>query len=110
MFGVKIAKPFLKWAGGKTQLIPEIEKALPQHIVQEEFTYIEPFVGSGAVLFWMLNSYPNLKRAVINEDLINTYIIKTKLFGRSLRSDLLFQSCCSIFTKRIPSAIPNAIS
>lgn len=76
MFGVKIAKPFLKWAGGKTQLIPEIEKALPQDMVQQEFTYIEPFVGSGAVLFWMLGNYPNLKRAVINdinEDLINTY-------------------------------------
>ncbi|MFK8269035.1 DNA adenine methylase [Capnocytophaga cynodegmi] len=70
------AKPFLKWAGGKTQLISEIERNLPLKLVQGNFTYIEPFVGSGAVLFWMLNNFPNLKKAVINDinqDLINTY-------------------------------------
>lgn len=71
-----IAKPFLKWAGGKTQLLNAIEKALPKDIYDSKFTYIEPFVGSGAVLFWMLNNFPNLHKAVINdinEDLINTY-------------------------------------
>lgn len=71
-----IAKPFLKWAGGKTQLIPSIEAALPKKILSEDFTYIEPFVGSGAVLFWVLNNFPNVKKAVINDvngDLINTY-------------------------------------
>lgn len=70
------AKPFLKWAGGKTQLINDIEKALPRDICSNKFTYIEPFVGSGAVLFWMLNNFPNLQKAVINdinEDLISTY-------------------------------------
>jgi DNA adenine methylase len=72
----KAAKPFLKWAGGKTQLITEIERALPYEITNEKFTYIEPFVGSGAVLFWMLNNFPKLEKAVINDinsDLINTY-------------------------------------
>ena len=72
----KIAKPFLKWAGGKTQLIKDIERALPKDISKDKFTYIEPFVGSGAVLFWMLNNFPNLKQALINdinEDLINIY-------------------------------------
>ena len=49
----KIAKPFLKWAGGKTQLITDIQKSLPYDILDKKFTYIEPFVGSGAVLFWM---------------------------------------------------------
>lgn len=70
------AKPFLKWAGGKTQLLNEIEKSLPNFVQHEPFTYIEPFVGSGALLFWMLDKYPNLERAVINDingDLINTY-------------------------------------
>jgi DNA adenine methylase len=74
----KTAKPFLKWAGGKTQLIKNIEKILPKNIYRETFTYIEPFVGSGAVLFWMLSNFTNLKQAVINdinEDLINTYKI-----------------------------------
>jgi len=72
----KIAKPFLKWAGGKTQLITEIEKSLPNEVTKKNFTYIEPFIGSGAVLFWMLNNFPNLQKAVINDinqDLINTY-------------------------------------
>lgn len=72
----KTAKPFLKWAGGKTQLINEIENALPHEITNSKFTYVEPFVGSGAVLFWMLDNFSNLEKAVINDinqDLINTY-------------------------------------
>lgn len=74
----KIARPFLKWAGGKTQLIDEIEKVLPKDIINKKFTYIEPFVGSGAILFWMLERFPKMEKAVINdinEDLINTYKI-----------------------------------
>jgi len=74
----RIAKPFLKWAGGKTQLINDIEKALPRETVNGRFTYIEPFVGSGAVLFWMLNNFPKIEKAVINDinsDLVNTYRI-----------------------------------
>ena len=71
-----VAKPFLKWAGGKTQLINDIERSLPSEIINKEFTYIEPFVGSGAVLFWMINNFPKMQKAVINDinaDLINTY-------------------------------------
>ena len=49
-----VAKPFLKWAGGKTQLINDIERSLPSEIINKKFTYIEPFVGSGAVLFWLM--------------------------------------------------------
>lgn len=73
----KIAKPFLKWAGGKTQLIEQIKEQLPDTIKTDAFTYIEPFVGSGAVLFWMLEEYPNLEKAIINdvnEDLTGAYL------------------------------------
>lgn len=73
---INMAKPFLKWAGGKTQLIDSIQKSIPANFQNEQFTYIEPFVGSGAVFFWMLENYPNMKSAVlndINEDLINCY-------------------------------------
>lgn len=71
------AKPFLKWAGGKTQLIEQIKDNLPQSMKENSFTYIEPFVGSGAVLFWILQHYPNVKKAIINDintDLTDSYL------------------------------------
>jgi DNA adenine methylase len=72
------AKPFVKWAGGKAQLLNEIDKEIPEYIKQLEFTYIEPFVGGGAVLFWILQKYSNIKKAVINDinrDLTNSYLV-----------------------------------
>ncbi|NLZ50927.1 MAG: DNA adenine methylase, partial [Rikenellaceae bacterium] len=71
------ARPFIKWAGGKTQLLDEVHKSLPRDFARREnLTYVEPFVGGGAVLFKLLWEYPNIKKAVINDinqDLINTY-------------------------------------
>ncbi len=72
---MKKAKPFLKWAGGKTQLLNDIENKF-SYKKEDKFSYIEPFIGSGAVLFWVLNKFPNLEKAVINDinkDLINVY-------------------------------------
>lgn len=70
------AKPFLKWAGGKTQLLPVIERMLPSSIAeQSSVTYIEPFVGGGAVMFYLLQKYPNITKAVIND--INPHLIHT---------------------------------
>jgi len=70
-----IAKPFLKWAGGKGQLMHEIERIFP-YGRDEAFTFIEPFAASGAVLFWVLRHFPNIQSAIINDintDLTNTY-------------------------------------
>ncbi len=67
-----IAKPFLKWAGGKTALLPEILPRLPKKIKY----YYEPFVGGGAV-FFALAAEKRFKRAAlgdINEELVETYI------------------------------------
>lgn len=73
----KKAKPFIKWVGGKGQLIEQLEGKLPADFDNwENVTYIEPFVGGGAMLFYMLPQHPNIKRAVINDinsDLITCY-------------------------------------
>lgn len=62
------AKPFIKWVGGKGQLIEQLEALLPADFAEREnITYIEPFVGGGAMLFYMLQVYPNIKSAVIND-------------------------------------------
>ena len=62
------AKPFIKWAGGKGQLIEQLDSLLPADFGdRRNITYIEPFVGGGAMLFYMLQRYPNIHRAVIND-------------------------------------------
>lgn len=72
-----MVKPFVKWAGGKNVLIKQLVTYLPKDFEnQQNVTYIEPFVGGGAMLFYMLTHYPNIKRAVINDvnkDLIYCY-------------------------------------
>ena len=69
-------KPFLKWAGGKGQLIKEIEKYYPFENVKIN-KYAEPFVGGGAVLFDILSKFDldEIYISDINAELINTYII-----------------------------------
>ncbi|MGN0222281.1 MAG: DNA adenine methylase [Prevotella sp.] len=71
------AKPFIKWAGGKGQLLSTFEHLLPERFAEMEgITYIEPFVGGGAMLFYMLQRFDNIQRAVINDvntDLITAY-------------------------------------
>ena len=71
------ARPFIKWVGGKTQLLNEVSKSLPRDFAsRQHVTYVEPFVGGGAVMFWILQEYPNIERAVINDinqELICTY-------------------------------------
>ena len=64
-------KPFIKWAGGKTQLLPEILSRLPKNYNN----YFEPFLGGGAV-FFALNTATKSKKAFLSDlskDLITTY-------------------------------------
>lgn len=66
----KLVSPFIKWVGGKRQLMPSIVEHLPKNI--KDYKYVEPFIGGGAVFF---NLQP--KDAIINdynEELINVYI------------------------------------
>ena len=71
------AKPFVKWAGGKGNLLQKLEMLLPNDFDDlENVTYIEPFVGGGAMLFYMLRKHRCIRRAVINDinpDLIRCY-------------------------------------
>lgn len=79
LFGEEIidAKPFLKWAGGKTQLINQIEERLPQDIKSNKIIekYFEPFIGGGALFFYLSSNY-NIKKSYIydiNPELIVVY-------------------------------------
>lgn len=69
-----IVKPFIKWAGGKNQLLNELVKKLPFENYNNITKYAEPFVGGGAVLFYILNNY-NIKEVYISD--INSKLIVT---------------------------------
>ena len=68
-------KPFLKWVGGKTKLLSEIEKNLPETLIKKSFNYVEPFLGGGAVFFHLIQKF-NIEKAYlndINDKLIDVY-------------------------------------
>jgi DNA adenine methylase len=84
-----IVKPFLKWAGGKSQLLTEIRSNYPAELGKSVNRYCEPFVGGGAVLFDILSSY-DIDEVLINDinaELINTYR-KIKETSNELIADL----------------------
>lgn len=76
-----VAKPFLKWAGGKTQLLEQFTKFFPSELKNGSLkNYYEPFLGSGAVFFFVAQNYP-IKKAYlsdINEDLVLTFSVVQK--------------------------------
>src|SRR3990167_5222655 len=70
-------KPFLKWAGGKGQLINQIKEFLPSEFVKTKRIekYFEPFIGGGAIFFW-LSQYYQIKKAYlydINPEIATAY-------------------------------------
>jgi DNA adenine methylase len=75
------AKPFLKWAGGKTQLLSQFAPFYPAELKQHQIEkYVEPFVGGGAVFFEIVQKFPIKKAFIcdINQDLILVYQIIQK--------------------------------
>ncbi len=70
------AKPFIKWAGGKTQLLAQFAERYPSELIQGKITrYVEPFLGGGAVFLDIAQRYP-IEEAIlhdINEELILVY-------------------------------------
>jgi DNA adenine methylase len=65
--------PFIKWAGGKTQLLSKIEQFMPRSFNR----YFEPFLGGGAVYFHIANKKIHSKAYLsdINEELINAFVV-----------------------------------
>ncbi len=72
------ARPFLKWAGGKTQLLDEFSKRIPKELKDGEIsTFVEPFIGGGAVFFHFNRRFTFEKCHIfdINEELILAYSV-----------------------------------
>lgn len=75
------ARPFLKWAGGKTQLLGQLSQRLPPEVKSGEITrYIEPFVGGGSVFFSLMQKFPFSSSHIsdLNEELILIYQVIKK--------------------------------
>ncbi|MCL2202656.1 MAG: DNA adenine methylase [Defluviitaleaceae bacterium] len=69
------ARPFVKWAGGKSQILDEIRAKYPHELGRRIKKYAEPFVGGGAVLFDVLNHYSVEEAYIsdINRELVHAY-------------------------------------
>lgn len=77
------ATPFIKWLGGKTQLLPELRKRMPERIG----TYVEPFVGGGALFFDMQPA-----DAILND--VNPCLVNLYVSVRSHKEDLVESLTC----------------
>lgn len=78
---VPAARPFLKWAGGKTQLLNEFSRRLPPDLPGTKITrYVEPFIGGGAVFFYLNQRVPFNQSYIcdVNEELILAYRVIQK--------------------------------
>ena len=75
---VPSTRPFLKWAGGKTQLLNEFARRLPEELHEGKITtYVEPFIGGGAVFFYLNQrfSFEQCYICDVNEELVVSYSV-----------------------------------
>lgn len=72
-------KKVLPWTGHKSKLIPQLVERLPnKDILNKTKVYIEPFLGSGASLFGLVEHFPNVERIIINDFnilVVNFYLV-----------------------------------
>jgi len=86
MFQIENLKPFLKYAGGKTQLLKKFNNFYPSALLSGESThYIEPFVGGGAVFFDIVKNYPSIKSACLSDTNVDV-IVAFKVIKESVCS------------------------
>lgn len=89
------ASPFVKWAGGKRQLLSAIWDVLPEGLGDNLYRYVEPFVGGGALLFDLLGTY-DFHSVVINDKnkvLVTAYKCIKKNVGDVIESLTMLQDC-----------------
>ena len=92
-------KPFVKWVGGKGSSVERLLQLIPEHID----TYVEPFVGSGALFFSL-----NFDKAIINDS--NSELIrKSKRTSLNLRCSFLLLSMTNLYMKRSAHGIAKKI-
>jgi len=83
-----VVKPILKWAGGKSQLLERINQYLPKELMTGNIDYyIEPFIGGGAVFFWIAQNF-NIQEFYLS-DINNELIILYKTIQKEV--DLLVE-------------------
>ena len=92
-------KPFIKWVGGKTQLLNDIIVNLPKN-KSEITTYIEPFIGGGSVLFNILDYFPNINNVIIND--FNTILTNSYLYIKNNPDELIdkLEELCNLYNKQ----------
>jgi DNA adenine methylase len=84
----RVAGPFLKWAGGKSQLLKKFEGLFPEEIkTGAARNYIEPFIGGGAVYFFVNQRYPIGRCHIFdkNEELVLVYSVVKRDVGSLIR-------------------------
>lgn len=100
-----LIKPFLKWAGGKGQLLNKIRPLYPQGLGNQINKYVEPFIGGGAVFFDIISSCKLDKYIIndINKELINTY----KAIQQDIHSLLEYLSKITSYYKKLSTEERN---